>query len=223
MLFLWFLGGSFDAAQSLHEKYAHIMQIYSLYIPDTSIDEIRLMEMSYALKGKPVRTFLNQLSKDIHIGRKQRLDQAYIKKLQGLSRLIRKHAQFFKTHAFHNQLEIKYAFAFDNLCIANTVMARFGGDLPLRNFMKDLQDDLAQLESHEDKLHSRYGYLKSYNHALKIELIKIRNSIIYQDIYKEQCGAYARKNWWKAPFKVVEGICVGSYCVGNYVWNAITG
>ena len=210
-------------AADLSNKYQDLIQVATLVSPKNEIIEAELFEICRCLHGKPVTVFLKQLSDDIKLARKEKLDMQYCKKLQGIHAFIKKHLQFFKTYAFHKSLQVKYAFAFDNSNVVKVIQERYAGKLPLHDFIKGVQKDLAELELHEDLLHSKYGYLKSRNHALKIELIKIRNSIIFQDEYKDQRATYIRKSWWKGPYKVVEKVCVGSYCVGSYVMKAVTG
>jgi exonuclease V gamma subunit len=217
------LFGSVLYAADLSEKYQDLIQVATLVSPKNEIVEAELLEICRCLHGKPVNVFLKQLSQDSKRAKKEKLDAGFIKKLEGIHAFIKSHIQFFKTYTFHTSLQVKYAFAFDNPNAAQTIQARYQSKLPLHDFMKGVLKDLAEVEKHEDYLHSRYGYLKSRNYALKIELIKIRNSIIYQDEYKDQRATYIRKSWWKAPYKVVEKVCVGSYCVGSYVAKAVTG
>ena len=222
--FLVFLTSALSAAV-LVNTYQDLIQVATLASPKNEVLEAELLEICRCFYGKPVNIYLRRLSQDIRRSKKDKLDEQFIKKLEGIRAFIKSHLQFFKTYTFHKLLEIKYAFAFDNEQIVLLVQERYHSKskLPLHDFIKGVQKDLAELENHEDKLHSKYGYLKSRNHALKIELIKIRNSIIFQNEYKDQRAAYIRKSWWKGPYKVVEKVCVGSYCVGSYVAKAITG
>lgn len=221
-LFLAFLGSALYAAD-LSEKYQDLIQVATLVSPKSEIIESELLEVCRCLHGKPVAQFVKQLSGDIKLAKKEKQSSEFIKKLEGIRAFIKSHLQFFKTYTFHATLQIKYAFAIDNQNIIEIVQKRYASKLPLHDFIKEVNADLAGLEKHEDYLHSKYGYLKSRNHALKIELIKIRNSIIFADEYKDQRATYVRKSWWKAPYKVVEQVCVGSYCVGSYMMKAVTG
>ncbi len=221
-LFLVLFASALYAAD-LSDKYQDLIQVATLVSPKNEIVEAELLEVCRCLYGKPVKVFLKQLSDDIKLAKKDKLNAGYIKKLEGIHAFIKSHLQFFKTYTFHKSLQVKYAFAFDNPNVVDVIQVRYQSKLPLHDFIKDLLKDLAGIEKHEDDLHSKYGYLKSRNYALKIELIKIRNSIIFQDEYKDQRAAYIRKSWWKGPYKVVEKVCVGSYCVGSYVMKAVTG
>jgi len=220
--FLLILTSAVSAA-NLASKYQDLIQAATLASPKNEMLEAELLQICKCLDGKAVEPFLKQLWQDRKRAKHEKIDDQFIKKLEAIHALIKKHIQFFKTYAFHGLLQEKYAFAFDNPDVVQLVQGRTSSKFPLNDFVKGVQKDLVQLESHEDKLHSKYGYLKSRNHALKIELIKIRNSIIFQDEYKDQRAVYIRKSWWKGPYKVVEKVCVGSYCVGSYVARAVTG
>lgn len=222
--FLLVFAASVSAAD-LVNKYQDLIQVATLASPKNEMLEAELLEICRCLHGKSVETFLKELWQDRKRAKKDKLDLQFIKKLEGIHAFIKSHFQFFKTYAFHTSLQVKYAFAFDNENVIQLIQERYPTKtkLPLHDFIKGVQKDLAELERHEDALHSKYGYLKSRNHALKIELIKIRNSIIFHDEYKDQRATYIRKSWWKGPYKVVEKVCVGSYCVGSYVARAFTG
>ena len=55
----------------------------------------------------------------------------------------------------------------------------------LREFAKMISKDLRTIETYEYRLHADWVDLKLANYVLKIELIRLRNAILFHPLYKK--------------------------------------
>ncbi|MDP3788612.1 MAG: hypothetical protein Q8Q60_04855 [Candidatus Chromulinivorax sp.] len=102
----------------------------------------------------------------------------------------KKHQECCKAIYFHNQLQQRYQFAFNNPNIVEALeeapqlhgVEKF--KYKSRAYFKNISADIQKTNTFERTLHSKYGVLKAHNYAYQIELIKIRNYVYHHNLYK---------------------------------------
>jgi len=116
--------------------------------------------------------------------------QALLAKLKEFYRYVREHEECCKAIHFHQELQQRYALAFDNLDIVQSLQLTpelYGVSKhknKCKTYYKRVLKDLQKVEKFEDTLHGNFSVLKAYNYDYKIELIKIRNQIYHHNRYK---------------------------------------
>ena len=121
---------------------------------------------------------------------------------------------------FHDLLKEKYKFAFENKEIVELIDTKpvlFGlekREHKFVDFVQEVKNDLAKVSYFEDCLHADHETLKLQNYVYKIELIKIRNNIIYHDFYKQE-KQFRKKTFRSAiiPFGAVGSLGFLCYCM----------
>jgi len=112
--------------------------------------------------------------------------------LRRFYRYVRQHKDCCRAIHFHQQLQNRYALAFNNPSIASDVERNpelHGMGLckyKCRSYCKQVKIDLALVDQFEDLIHADFSILKAHNYVYKIELIRIRNFIYHTNLYKYQ-------------------------------------
>jgi hypothetical protein len=113
-----------------------------------------------------------------------------LEQLRSLYIYIRNHKECYEAIHFYENLQSKYQLAFNNPYIVQSVEsapALYGVDkckYKCRAYFRKVTADLRKVEKFEDKIHADYAVLKAHNYVYKIELIKLRNYIYHNNIYK---------------------------------------
>ena len=116
---------------------------------------------------------------------RQLLDQ-----LRSFYNYVKEHKECCKAICFHEKLRQRYQLAFNNLDIVQDVESTpelFGveeSQYKCRAYFNKIVADLRKIEMFEDSIHGDHGVLKAHNHVYKIELIKVRNHVYHNNIYK---------------------------------------
>ena len=107
----------------------------------------------------------------------------------------REHKNCFLAIEIHNDLNQRYAIAFNDPLIVQLIEEYptiYGLSENCKNkctaYFKKIQFDLAKLEKLEDMIHGNHSILKAHNYVYKFELIKVRNHVYHSNRYKfENC------------------------------------
>lgn len=123
--------------------------------------------------------------------------QRQLKELQDLLFFIKKHKIQGEAVIFHNEIRTKYQKLFDMVESNEDVIVFIIENLHLYDldksdkknlqaFIKDLRQVSHKVSRFEDYLHGDDVDLKLQNYVFKIELIKLRNAILFDKRYKLQ-------------------------------------
>lgn len=110
--------------------------------------------------------------------------------LRAFYEYVKKHKECCKAIQFHEQLRRRYQLAFNNPNIVQSVELApelYGVDkhkYKSRAYFNKVSADLRKIDKLEDLIHGDHGVLKAHNYVYKIELIKVRNYIYHNNIYK---------------------------------------
>ncbi len=117
--------------------------------------------------------------------------------LKQLCIYLKKHKIMYKAILVHNDIKNLYQHLFDMIDNNEDVVASIdqnreffeleeSGSDYLNLFLKDVKKASRQISKFEDYIHSDYIDLKMQNYVFKIELIKLRNAILFDKRYKNQ-------------------------------------
>ncbi|MBI2353330.1 hypothetical protein HYV11_03775 [Candidatus Dependentiae bacterium] len=159
----------------------------------------------YSCFQMPFSKLIQQLKRDIHqIKKTMKKEKPSLKnlylRLNELSTFLRKHKFLYETIAFHSSLHITYQPLFTMIdnnqdVIAYITSHRKDFDLDnenetslLEHFLKTLKSISHKISKFEDHIHTDYVDLKLQNYIYKVESIKLRNSILFDNRYKYRKG-----------------------------------
>lgn len=120
-----------------------------------------------------------------------------LEQLNSFLQYLKQHKHYFAAIKFHNELRQRYASAFNNQNIVQCIHLTptlYG--LPTKckhkckTYFNQILIDLARVSKFEDYIHGDYSELKAHNYVFKIELIKIRNSIYHNNVYKYETSYF---------------------------------
>lgn len=117
--------------------------------------------------------------------------------MQMLLSFVKKHKIQYEAIRFHREIELKYQELFDMVEESKDIIAYISQNLEqfdleksdkkfLHTFVKDLRQVSHRVSLYEDYIHADNIDLKLQNYVFKIELIKLRNSILFDKRYKQQ-------------------------------------
>lgn len=120
-----------------------------------------------------------------------------VPELRSFLQYIKTHKHCYNAMQLHAEVQQRYALAFDNprivQCI-HTTPELYGISKKLKQkckaYFNQVVKDLAKIDKFEDYLHADHSELKARNYVLKIELIKLRNSIYHDNIYKYETSYF---------------------------------
>lgn len=145
---------------------------------------------------------LKQLSQDIDLIKKElkknqddRLQKLY-EQLQQLRLYVKRHKINNDAIVFQKELQQKYQQLFDMVADDQDVItyidqnrSHFGINKDDKNFLKTFLNDTRQyrhrVSQFEDYIHADYVDLKLMNYVFKIELVRLRNAILFDKRYKK--------------------------------------
>jgi hypothetical protein len=120
-----------------------------------------------------------------------------LQQLNSFFRYVKKHKHCYNAMNFHNELRQRYVLAFNNQNIVQCIHltpSSYGLSARCKNkcktYFNQILIDLAKISKFEDYLHGDYSELKAHNYVFKIELIKIRNSIYHNNVYKYETSYF---------------------------------
>jgi hypothetical protein len=149
------------------------------------------LPVSYSAQRKLIRTDINACRKFIRrYAPNSILYHRLLQELLLLYDYTKEYKQACRAIEFHNQLEQRHQFAFNNPNIVESIQATpnlYGVErckYKCRAYFNKVSADLRKVERFEACLHADHSVLKAHNYVYKIELIKIRNYIYHHNIYK---------------------------------------
>ena len=113
-----------------------------------------------------------------------------LEQLRSLYRYVKEYKECYKAIFFHEELRQRYQLAFNNPDIVQSVemMPHLYGvessKYKSRAYFKKVAADLRAIDKFEDTIHGDHSVLKAHNYVYKIELIRVRNYIYHNNIYK---------------------------------------
>ena len=120
-----------------------------------------------------------------------------LQQLRSFFNYTRKHKHCCSAIQFHNDVRQRYALTFNNPKIVQSINATphlYGIPYKCKNkcktYFNQVLIDLAKIDKFEDYLHGDYSTLKAHNYVFKIELVKVRNSIYHNNVYKYETSYF---------------------------------
>jgi hypothetical protein len=216
------LFGAFLGAQEEIEFFDNAFLVFTRYCKGKKFDEERYIQVFQGLPEIYTK-YVKSVSGWLQKYKKKRLNIACFDDVREYLDFLREHKLFFQASEFYERMQAKYVYAFDNVQVLESIQKRAHTDYPLVHFLEDWQKDYNTAHVFEDRLHSRYGITKAKNYSLKIELLRIRNNIIFQHEYKHESSSYNKRHWYQAPYRIIRGIGKGIKEFGVYVGRVVTG
>jgi|GEM_PF-1311859 len=110
---------------------------------------------------------------------------------------VKQHKHCWDALQCHDDLRKRYALVFNDQKIVQSVNAAphlYGISDRCKNKSKAYFDqvvmDLSKISKFEDYLHGDYSILKAHNYVFKIELIRVRNVIYHNNLYKYETSYF---------------------------------
>lgn len=120
-----------------------------------------------------------------------------LSQLTSFLQYVKKHKYCYNAMKFHDELRERYALAFNNHNIVQSIHSSpnlYGLSTKCKHkcksYFNQILIDLARVSRFEDYLHGDHSELKAHNYVFKIELIKIRNSIYHNNVYKYETSYF---------------------------------
>lgn len=151
---------------------------------------------------KPLQLLIKQLRHDMRTVqlaiKKDGSDlQGLYNQLQGLYEYLKRHKVIYNAVSVHNTIKKQYQVLFDMIDNNQDVIVYIDANRDsfglqksesnyLRAFLKKIKTASHQISKLEDYVHSDYIDLKLQNYVFKIELVKLRNAILFDKRYKAQ-------------------------------------
>lgn len=170
---------------------------------DTSHD---LMHAMYASLNVGYKKMVSTINADIircrryikrHLHGDVAVEQYHllIEQMRSMVRYVKQHKHCWDAFHIHNDIRQRYVAAFNNPKIVQSVNADpklYGVSEQCKHkskaYFNQVIMDLSRISKLEDYLHGDYSILKAQNYVLKIELIRVRNAIYHNNLYKyETC------------------------------------
>jgi len=164
----------------MHEMYASLNVGYKKMVSMINADIIRC------------RRYINRhLHGDVAVEQYHLL----IEQMRSMVRYVKQHKHCWDAFHVHNDIRQRYVGAFNNPKIVQSVNADpklYGVSERCKHkskaYFNQVLIDLSRISKLEDYLHGDYSILKAQNYVLKIELIRVRNAIYHNNLYKyETC------------------------------------
>lgn len=168
----------------LHDKaYNRYDEIYELFSG---------FNMSLSKLLKKIDADIKQIQKNV---KNNKSAKKTLTEMQDLSRFLKKHKLIYNAIFTHNVIRKTYQQLFDMIDCSQDVVTYIDkhreffclqdeGDAYLRVFLGQVKGFAHQISKFEDYVHSNYVDLKLQNYVFKIELIKLRNAILFDKRYK---------------------------------------
>lgn len=210
------LFGAFLGAHEEIEFFDNAFLVFTQYCKGQKFDEQRYIQV---FQGMPdvYSQYTKSVSAWLQKYKKKRSKIACFDDVRQYLDFLREHKIFFQASEFYEQMQAKYLYAFDNAQVLESIQKRSHSEYPLVYFLQDWQKDYNTVHMFEDRLHSRYGVTKAKNYSLKIELLRIRNNIIFKTEYKHESSSYNKHHWYHAPYNFVRGVGHSIKEFGAYV------
>lgn len=201
-LSLGFLSG-LDASSGIvkiQKNYEERLRLFELLRSDADCkDYDAMLSFCSCFDGpfsKAVKELRNDTQAVLLLLKKEGADvQCFYNQLKDLSLFLKKNKLVFNAILEHNRIENLYRHLFDMIDSNEDIVSYidkhrelFGlqnaGDSYLSLFLKDVKNASRQVGRIEDSIHSDSIDLKMQNYVFKIELIKLRNAILFSKQYK---------------------------------------
>ncbi len=152
--------------------------------------------ISYQQIIKQLHQDIQTIHKEIKIAHKAKKStasmQALHDQLKNLYNFIKKYRLQYEMIIFHETLKNYYQNLFQAIAQGQDVVP-FLKDFDiqpvnyenLKYFAKRVTKDLRKIETYEYRLHADWVDIKLQNYVLKIELIRLRNAILFHPLYKK--------------------------------------
>lgn len=163
----------------------------SLLSYESMVQIFSAVSTKYSVQRKEIRKDINACRQFIRMHAQDSVvHQELLRELLDLYDYVKEHKECCRAIQFHNQLQQRHKFAFNNPNIVQCVEATpslYGVGrckYKCRAYFNKIAADLRKIDRFEDTIHGNHGVLKAHNYVYKIELIKIRNYIYHHNIYK---------------------------------------
>lgn len=185
------------------QKYQKTVEQFSALVGQDAEIQMHQISPFFLNFHQPYQQIIKQLHHDIQVLNKE------IKKLQrhkeSVQSLVLLHDQLKKIYSFVKKHRLQYEVVTFHEVIKNRWNVLFqavaqGKDIDqflkdfniehidyesLRHLVKIVNKDLRQIETYEYRLHTDWIDVKLANYVLKIELIRLRNAILFHPLYKK--------------------------------------
>lgn len=155
---------------------------------------LRYDKLCKAIQGdiRSCRRFIrkNKFKKDETISKQVFEYNRLLEQLRSFYRYVKEYKECCKAIQFHEQLRQRHQLAFNNPNIVQCVESApqlYGVErskYKCRAYFSKIAADLRKVDKFEDTIHGDHGLLKAHNYVYKIELIRVRNYVYHNNIYK---------------------------------------
>ena len=193
-------GSTFSLSTAdLQQKYHAPISILTLSKEDGSLHSHEAMSQIFTCFDQQSHKLFKEIRSDIKVLRKSSKDRdskALYEQLRELQAYIKKHRVAFDTAVYHAYLKNRYQKLFDMVAADEGIVdfidkerEQFGiaqGDAKFMDtFLKEVRQACHKISKFEDYLHANYIDLKMMNYVFKIDLVRLRNAVLFSDRYKE--------------------------------------
>lgn len=192
-----------QSADEVQAKYQSALELFQTIQDQEKTKDHKSLVQLFSLLEKPSALLIKQMRQDVQRIKKALKKDASKKlqdlrdQLQRLSCFIKKHKINYDAIVFHNSITKLYQLLFEKVDNNEDVVAFIAEnkdmlDLKsddnrfLHTFIYALKQASNKVSQYEDYLHGDDVDLKLQNYVLKIELVKLRNTILFDKRYKLQ-------------------------------------
>lgn len=180
-------------------KYQKPLQIYSniqsVDTPDHSYElMIRLcihFNISHKQLMKEMCADISYLKKELKVLSEKDQEEllSLLDQLRSLHTYVKNQKHNYEAILFHLDLKKRYKVFFDSIAeeqdIGSVLKEQSVQGQDIIKFVEDINMAHRRIEKFEDLIHADDVDVKLANYVFKIELIKLRNAILFHDVYKE--------------------------------------
>ena len=175
----------FQVTQEESDDFMHQVPAFFLCFDESYKQVIKTLHHDIAVLAKEIKNASRQKNTVTVL-------QSQHDQLKQLYKFIKKYRFQYEMVQFHQYVKNYYNVLFQALAQGKDValfLNQFDIDdvnyESLREFAKMISKDLRTIETYEYRLHADWVDLKLANYVLKIELIRLRNAILFHPLYKK--------------------------------------
>lgn len=194
--------GASSSIDEIQKTYKNPLSLVESLRLEHARNDYKAMVSLCSCFDKSLQDLIKQLRKDMRTVqlaiKKENADlQGLYNQLRDLCAYIKRHKNIYNAILVHNNISELYQSLFDMIDNNEDVIAYIDSNrefFGLKNidsdylhvFLKKIKIISHQISKFEDYVHSDYIDLKMQNYVFKIELIKLRNAILFDKRYKNQ-------------------------------------
>lgn len=182
--------------------YQPMLDLFHELLTQNKSVQISMMPRFFLQLGMSYKPMIKQLHKDIDVVSKEikklkRNKNLYTtefelkKQLSDLYKYLKKHRLQYEVALVHQAMHDRWDQLFDtvaqgqdiSLLLPLPTVSEAGLD-GLKILVKQVESDLKKIENYEYRLHTDWIDAKLANYVLKIELIRLRNAVLFHPLYK---------------------------------------